>query len=88
VCRARVFAFLSREAASNEKALRKRDARNAIALRLAHVSAGWGVPPDRQRIALEAGGQGKPLAVSPPNPKKELGEQLKGAVPYDQHTLF
>jgi hypothetical protein len=27
-----------------EKALRKRDARNAQALRLAHVSAGGGVP--------------------------------------------
>jgi hypothetical protein len=44
-----VFVFYRREAASYVKALRKRDARNVQALRLAHVSAGKGVGADRLR---------------------------------------
>jgi hypothetical protein len=60
-----IFVFVSRTAATNEKALRKRDARNVQALRLAHVSAGRGAPSDLRRSRkLEA--RGNREAVSPP----------------------
>jgi len=59
------FTLTAAKRRSNEKALRKRDARNAQALRLAHVSAGWGVPPDRRRATPEAGGQGNRRGFPP-----------------------
>jgi hypothetical protein len=66
ICDGSRFHFTAAKRLSNGKALRKHDARNAQALHLARVSAGRGVPPDRRRSVPEAGGQGKPLAVSPP----------------------
>jgi hypothetical protein len=49
------FDFTAAKRRSTEKALRKRDARNAQALRLAHVFAGRGVPCNaRARRAANA----------------------------------
>ena len=45
--------------------MRKRDTRIAQVMRLVHVSAGGGVPPDRRRTAPEAGGQGETQGGSP-----------------------